>query len=116
MEHSDTERNDKVANTILLENISNHNFGFNFLINVILGKLKEKLPKLMMKDGYILRPKVFRECWSWLIVLEATQGHFWGFFEGGRACCLRLMGTVGVGAVVGEGGLSWGEEGFSIGS
>ena len=106
MEHSDTERNDKVANTILLENISNHNFGFNFLINVILGKLKEKLPKPMMKDGYILRPKVFRECWSWLIVLEATQGHFWGFFEGGRACCLRLMGTVGVGALVGwEGGV-----------
>ena len=46
-----------------------------------------------------------------------TGSDFWGFFEGGKgACCLRLMGTVGVGAVVGEGGLSWGEEGFSIGS
>ena len=64
----------------------------------------------MMKDGYI-----FQECWSWLIVLEATQGHFWGFFEGGRACCLRLMGTVGVGAVVGERGVYRGGR-FSIGS
>ena len=50
-----------------------------------------------------------RRCGSWLI---DTGRDFWGFFEGGKgACCLRLMGTVGVGGGGGRRG-----RGLSIGS
>ena len=67
-----------------------------------------------MKENSLCFVSKEGRCGSWMIVWGTTRGEIFGdFLRVGRgACCLRLMGTVGVGALVGGGVGGGGGGGF----